>query len=368
MTAALSKTPFHALHLAAGAKMVPFGGWDMPIHYGSQLKEHEIVRTDAGMFDVSHMTVVDLTGPDAQAYLRRLIANDVAKLAPLGKALYSGMLNAAGGVIDDLIVYLTAWGYRVVVNAATRDKDLAWMQAQAASFDVTLTERPELAMLAVQGPSAISKFCAARPACAALVQSLSIFQGLPCCSDGPDGWFVARTGYTGEDGLEIMLPAADAAALWQDLLAAGVAPCGLGARDTLRMEAGMNLYGHDMDESISPLKAGMGWTIDLKDAGRQFIGRDVIEAQKARGVSMKQVGLVLEGRGVLREGMKVVVDGAGEGITTSGTFSPTLKQAIAIARVPAATTDRAAVEVRGQLVAARVVKLPFVRNGKKVFD
>ncbi|WP_024303795.1 glycine cleavage system aminomethyltransferase GcvT [Pseudogulbenkiania sp. MAI-1] len=357
------RTPLFDEHLAAGAKMVDFAGWEMPIHYGSQLKEHEQVRSDAGMFDVSHMTVIDITGADAKAWLQKLIANDVAKLGFEGKALYSGMLNADGGVVDDLIVYLTSYGYRMVVNAGTTDKDLAWMEQQKAGFDVSLNVRRDLAMLAVQGPNAIAKVCAVKPTLADAIKSLKVFQGLPA-----GDWFFARTGYTGEDGLEIMVPAAEAPTFFRELLTAGVAPIGLGARDTLRLEAGMNLYGHDMDETVSPLAAGMGWTIAWEPAERDFIGRRALEAQKAAGVAMKQVGLVLEGRGVLREGLKVVVEGAGEGVITSGTFSPTLKHSIAIARVPAATGETALVDLRGTLTEVRVVKMPFVRNGKKVFN
>ncbi|MBP7579766.1 glycine cleavage system aminomethyltransferase GcvT [Vogesella sp. XCS3] len=356
------RTPLYEAHLASGAKMVDFAGWDMPIHYGSQLKEHEIVRSDAGMFDVSHMTVVDITGSDAKAWLQKLIANDVAKLGFEGKALYSGMLNEQGGVVDDLIVYLTAFGYRMVVNAGTTEKDLAWMDKQSAGFDVKLQVRRDLAMLAVQGPTAIDKVCSVKPALADAIRALKVFQGLPSGE-----WFFARTGYTGEDGLEIMIPATEAITFFNELKDAGVAPIGLGARDTLRLEAGMNLYGHDMDDSVSPLEAGMGWTIAMTE-GRDFIGRSALEAQKAAGVAMKQVGLVLEGRGVLREGQKVVVDGIGEGIITSGTFSPTLKHSIAIARVPAATGATAQVDLRGTLTDVRVVKMPFVRNGKKVFE
>ena len=357
------RTPLFDAHVAAGAKMVDFAGWEMPIHYGSQLKEHEIVRSDAGMFDVSHMTVIDITGSDAKAWLQQLIANDVAKLPFEGKALYSGMLTADGTVVDDLIVYLTSYGYRMVVNAGTTDKDLAWMDSHKAGFDIALNVRRDLAMLAVQGPNAIAKVCAVKPQLADAIQSLKVFQGLPA-----GDWFFARTGYTGEDGLEIMIPAAEAINFFNQLLAAGVAPIGLGARDTLRLEAGMNLYGHDMDETVSPLQAGMGWTIAWEPASRDFIGRKALEAQKAAGVAMKQVGLVLEGRGVLREGQKVVVEGVGEGIITSGTFSPTLKHSIAIARVPAATGADAQVDLRGTLTAVRVVKMPFVRNGKKVFE
>ncbi|TIC84615.1 glycine cleavage system aminomethyltransferase GcvT [Crenobacter intestini] len=359
---AARRTPLYEEHLAAGAKMVDFAGWEMPIHYGSQLKEHNTVRSGAGVFDVSHMTVVDITGADAKAWLQKLIANDVAKLGFTGKALYSGMLNEAGGVVDDLIVYLADDGYRMVVNAGTTDKDLAWMARQAEGFAVTLTPRKDLAMLAVQGPAAVERVCAARPQWADAIRSLKVFQGLPF-----DAWFVARTGYTGEDGVEIMLPAGDAAAFFRELLALGVEPIGLGARDTLRLEAGMNLYGHDMDETVSPLEAGMGWTLAMKDA-RDFIGREALETKLSAGVAMRQVGLVLEGRGVLREGQRVVVEGVGEGVITSGTFSPTLGHSIAIARVPFATGESAAVDLRGTLTPVRVVKLPFVRGGKKVFE
>ncbi|VEB44526.1 Aminomethyltransferase [Chromobacterium violaceum] len=357
------RTPLFDAHIAAGAKMVDFAGWEMPIHYGSQLKEHEIVRSDAGMFDVSHMTVIDITGADAKAWLQKLIANDVAKLGFEGKALYSGMLTPEGTVVDDLIVYLTAYGYRMVVNAGTTEKDLAWMESQKAGFDVALKVRRDLAMLAVQGPKAIEKVCSIKPELAEAIRALKVFQGLP-----QGEWFYARTGYTGEDGLEIMVPADQAISFFHQLQAAGVSPIGLGARDTLRLEAGMNLYGHDMDETVSPLEAGMGWTIAWEPAERKFNGREALEAQKAAGVKMKQVGLVLEGRGVLREGLKVVVEGVGEGVITSGTFSPTLKHSIAIARVPAATGAAAQVDLRGTLTDVRVVKMPFVRNGKKVFE
>lgn len=352
-------TPLYAEHLAAGGKIVDFAGWALPIHYGSQLKEHETVRSDAGMFDVSHMTVVDLTGADAKAYLQKLIANDVDKLGFVGKALYAGMLNPQGGVIDDLIVYLTDWGYRVVVNAATRAKDLAWMQAQTAGFAVELNVRDDLSMLAIQGPNARAKVAVARPQLAELIQSLKVFQGVPV-----GDWFVARTGYTGEDGLEIMLPDADAPAFWRELLAAGVAPTGLGARDTLRLEAGMNLYGQDMSEEISPLAANMAWTIAWEPASRDFVGRAALQAQQDAGVADKLVGLVLEERGVLRAHQVVRVEGAGEGEITSGSFSPTLGKSIALARVPAATGERAEVEIRGKWYPVRVVQANFVRHGK----
>lgn len=360
------QTALYNKHIEAGGKMVDFGGWDMPIHYGSQIQEHHAVRQQAGMFDVSHMTIVDVRGVDATAYLQKLLANDVARLQQTGKALYTAMLNHNGGVIDDLIVYRMNGWYRTVVNCATREKDLEWMSAQSKGFDISLTERPELAMIAVQGPQAIASVQQVKPEAAELIGQLKVFQGLP-----KTDWFFARTGYTGEDGLEIMLPEEEAAAFWQQLLDAGVTPAGLGARDTLRLEAGMNLYGNDMDENVSPLQAGMGWTIAWEPEQRRFIGRDALEEEKAaRSASpdnaMKQVGLVLTGRGVMRA-HQTVLTAAGEGEITSGTFSPTLENSIAIARVPLATGDQCEVEIRGKQVAAQVVKLPFVRHGKKQF-
>ncbi len=354
------RTPLYEQHVALGAKMVDFGCWDMPLHYGSQVEEHHQVRRDCGVFDVSHMTVVDVSGSQAKAYLQRLLANDVERLQVLGKALYSGMLNEEGGVIDDLITYLTDYGYRVVVNAATRDKDIAWMQAQTAGFDVTLNERAELAMLAIQGPNARAKTCElVSSARAAIINELKPFQGLP---DGE--WFIARTGYTGEDGLEIMLPAGEAADFLRELVGVGIAPIGLGARDTLRLEAGMNLYGQDMDESVSPLAANMGWTIGWEPASRDFIGRAALQAQRSVGNQPRLVGLVLEERGVLRAHQVVRVEGVGDGEITSGSFSPSLGKSIALARVPAATGERAQVEIRGKWFPVRVVQPNFVRNGK----
>ncbi|MCO7225208.1 glycine cleavage system aminomethyltransferase GcvT [Pleionea sp. CnH1-48] len=354
-------TPFHQLHIDAGARMVDFGGWDMPLNYGSQVEEHHTVRQDAGMFDVSHMTIVDVTGKQAKEYLRFLLANDVAKLTQSGKALYSGMLNEAGGVVDDLIVYyINDEFYRVVVNASTRDKDLAWMEKQGADFEISLQERTDFAMLAIQGPNAIEKtqavFSEAQQQATA---GMGVFFAVDC-----EGFFIARTGYTGEDGYEIMIPLDKVESFWNALMAAGVKPCGLGARDTLRLEAGMNLYGSDMDEEVSPLEANMGWTISWEPAERNFVGRKALEQQKAEGVQNKLVGLVLEGKGVLRAHQKVVVEGIGEGETTSGTMSPTLKKSIAFARVPKATGESVTVEIRGKQIPARVVKACFVRKGE----
>ncbi len=355
------RTPLYETHVAAGARMVDFGGWDMPVNYGSQIEEHHGVRRDAGMFDVSHMCVVDLRGARVREFLRRLLANDVAKLTQPGKALYSCMLRDHGGIIDDLIVYyLDDRYYRMVVNAGTRDKDVEWLRAHAGGYEVAVEPRFDLAMIAVQGPNARQKAAGLlAPDAAARALDLGPFFGTPA-----DQWFVARTGYTGEDGWEIMLPAGEAAGVWGRLRDAGVMPCGLGARDTLRLEAGMNLYGSDMDETVSPLECGLAWTIAWDPQDRDFIGRGALAAQKARGVPRKQVGLVLADRAVLRAHQKVIVPAVGEGEVTSGTFSPTLERSIGLARVPSQTTDRCEVEIRGRLLSAAVVRPPFVRHGK----
>lgn len=360
-----NKTTLHAKHIEAGAKMVDFYGWEMPINYGSQIEEHHAVRQNAGMFDVSHMTIVDVSGAQAQAYLRKLVINDVAKLTVAGKALYTGMLNEEGGVIDDLIIYFfSETNYKLVVNSATRVKDLEWMNKQAQSFDVTITERPEFGMIAVQGPEAKAKVATLLTA----EQTLAVDGMKPFFGVQTGELFIATTGYTGENGYEIVVPEAQAADLWQQLLNAGVAPCGLGARDTLRLEAGMNLYGLDMDETISPLAANMAWTISWEPTDRNFIGRTVLEAQKEAGDQPKLVGLIFEEKGVLRTGLKVLTPD-GDGIITSGTFSPTLGHSIAMARVPRSVKigDTIQVEMRKKMVDVKVIKPSFVRNGKKVF-
>jgi len=361
-----NKTPLFNSHLQAGAKMVDFGGWDMPIHYGSQLEEHHKVRQDAGVFDVSHMTIVDVRGPECRAFLRYLLANDIDRLSYLGKALYSAMLTEAGTVIDDLIVYNMGDWYRLIVNCATREKDLAWMNKQAAAFKVQLEEKTDTAMLAIQGPQAQSKLLGIlKNEQQKIASELKVFQGLAC-----GDWFFARTGYTGEDGFEVILPATQAEDFWRQLLAAGILPIGLGARDTLRLEAGMNLYGLDMDETVSPLSAGMAWTIAWEESSRDFIGKAALEAQKAAGIKMIQVGLILEERGVMRSHQKVfVMDGnqEKEGEITSGSFSPTLGYSIALARIPNSKQNTAEVEIRNKRVKVAIVKPPFIKNGKTVF-
>jgi len=359
------RTPLYEKHLESNGKMVDFAGWEMPINYGSQVKEHNQVREDAGMFDVSHMVVLDLKGKDVKSFLQYLLANDVDKLKDEGKALYSAMLNHDAGVIDDLIVYYLADDfYRMVVNAATREKDIKWITQQTEGFELTINERDDLAMIAVQGPTARDKVVSLLSADdAQKAGGLKPFVGVQL-----NELFIARTGYTGEDGFEIIVPNDMAADLWEKLLTAGVKPIGLGARDTLRLEAGMNLYGTDMDESISPLAAAMAWTIAWgtdDEKPREFIGRPALEKEKKNGSEQKLVGLVLEDKGVLRGHQKVITEN-GNGETTSGSFSPTLGVAIAFARIPSSVNDYCHVDIRGKQLKARIVKPPFVRNGKSL--
>jgi aminomethyltransferase len=358
------KTELNASHRELGARMVDFGGWDMPIAYGSQIEEHHSVRKDAGMFDVSHMTVVDLTGERTREFLRKLVANNVDKLTRSGKALYTCMLDETGGVIDDLIVYfLREDFFRLVVNAATRTKDLAWIEKQAAAFGITVRERPEFGMVAVQGPNAREKLIGLLPEdIREKARKLGKFAAIEC--EGPNGMplFLARTGYTGEDGFEVVVPNTRVVELWNLLRDAGVAPAGLGARDTLRLEAGMNLYGQDMDETVTPWEASLAWTISL-DEGRDFIGREALEKQKADGVPTVMVGLVMDEKGVLRHGQKVLAAN-GEGEILSGGFAPTLGKSVAFARLPAGEHGNVRVDIRGREVPVRVVKFPFVRDGQ----
>jgi aminomethyltransferase len=324
------------------------------------------------MFDVSHMCVVDLAGANVRLFLRGLLANNVDKLQAAGKALYSCMLNEQGGVIDDLIVYFFRedW-FRLVVNAGTAEKDIAWIRQQndATGSGLTITPRRAdlssdgIALIAVQGPNARAKVWQVAPQAQAASEPLKPFNAV-IVQDTPFGeLMVARTGYTGEDGFEIGVPAAQAEALWNALVAGGVKPAGLGARDTLRLEAGMNLYGQDMDDKVSPLDAGLAWTVDLV-AERDFIGK---AALAAKGQQQNFVGLILrEKGGILRAHQKVVASSGNAGEITSGTFSPSMQAAIALARVPAdvAIGDTVQVEIRDKKLAASVVKLPFVRNGK----
>jgi len=358
------KTPLYETHVELKAKIVDFGGWDMPLHYGSQIDEHHIIRQDAGMFDVSHMTVLDLKGDKVRDFLKYLLANNVDRLQKSGKALYSCMLNENGGIIDDLIVYFMheTW-FRIVVNASTRDKDLAWIEKQASDFSVAVDERSDLAMVAIQGPTAREKVHTVLGDVADGLKDIGQFFAVQV-----NDMFIARTGYTGEDGYEIILPQDQVVEFWKNLLIAGVKPCGLGARDTLRLEAGMSLYGTDMTEDTSPLISGLSWTVAWEPAARNFIGRSALEGEKNNGIEQKQIGLVLVNKGVLRNHLKVFNQGLECGEITSGSFSPTLGKAIALARVNKDVAEQCSIEIRGKLIDANVVKAPFVRHGKACIE
>ena len=360
------KTSLFAEHQHLGAKIVDFSGWEMPLHYGSQLEEHLAVRQDAGMFDVSHMTIVDVQGREAAAFLRLLLANNIDRLHP-AKALYSCMLNEQGGIIDDLIVYsLAPERYRLVVNAATREQDLEWIQTQAQPFDLRVQERSDQCLIAVQGPKARS---AVHGLLGISDRHEAVAELLPFSALEFEDLFIARTGYTGEDGYELMLPADRAVALWRGLLAAGVRPAGLGARDTLRLEAGMALYGTDMDAGTLPMEVGLEWTVAWEPAARNFIGRPALEAARRDAGGLRhQIGLLLEGRGVLRSHQEVMVGGRPVGEITSGSFSPCLNRGIALARVKGEVKGTCEVMVRGKPLPVRVVKPPFVRFGKACYE
>ncbi len=356
----LKQTALHSVHQQSGALLVDFAGWDMPLHYGSQLNEHHIVRKNAGMFDVSHMTAVDLRGEKTTSFLRYLLANDVAKLKSSGKALYTCMLNEQAGVIDDLIVYKFADNdYRLVVNAGTTEKDLAWISKQAKNFGVTVSQRRDLSIIAIQGPHAIAKVQnLLSDTNVQAIKNLTAFSAVKL-----DDWMIARTGYTGEEGYEVILPHEDAVDWWKELQKLGVTPCGLGARDTLRLEAGYNLYGQDMDETTTPLETNLAWTVALQDKSRDFIGRCALESQK---VTRNLVPIVLQERGVLRHDQKVIVPGVGEGVITSGSFSPTLQMGIAFALLPVGFGTDCFVEIRQKQMPAKIIKLPFVKKGERV--
>ncbi len=354
------QTALFDAHKEHSGKMVSFAGYELPLHYGSQISEHHTVRQSAGMFDVSHMTIIDIEGESTINWLRHLLTNDVAKLTD-GRALYTCMCREDGGVLDDLIVYrLAADRFRLVVNAATREKDLAWMQGHKPP-GVEMNELVEASLIAVQGPDAVKLAAQAlREVGQPMdIESLSRFSAVEA-----GDWFAGRTGYTGEDGVEIALPNAQAVALWQALIAQEVGPVGLGARDTLRLEAGLCLYGQDLDEDHSPAESGIASTIDILDPDRDFIGRETLEDHKMFGGRYSQIGIVLDGRGVLRHGQNVERVGRKIGTVTSGSFSPTREVSIALARVDKTFQGGCDVNIRDRLVGAHIASVPFVPHGQ----
>lgn len=356
-------TPLHKKHSEASAKMVDFNGWSMPINYGSQIAEHEYVRTGCGIFDVSHMTIIDFEGNEARNFLKILLANDVDKLINDCDGLYSAMLNESGGVIDDLIAYKMPFGYRLVVNCATRDVDLRWINGHSEKYDVLVKERPDLAMLAIQGPTSLNIL----EALSLPIQSLKNKNKLQGVVE--DNFFAAKTGYTGENGFEVILPNEKAELLWTEALAGGAKPIGLGARDTLRLEAGMNLYGFEMDEKTSPLECNMEWTVSLNDENRDFIGKEAFLNKRSLGDSHRLVGIILEERAILRAGQEVFLDESKQlkGIVTSGTYSPSLKKPIALARMPSTDKGICFTEVRGKVLEAKIGRPRFIKEGNYIF-
>lgn len=360
------RTPLHDRHLALGARMVDFGGYDMPLQYTSIREEHLAVRERAGLFDVSHMSEVSFGGAAAEATVQRLVANDVSCLEP-GGALYGVMCNDSGGIVDDVIVYrgLSGAHFLVVANAARHDADLAWMHTHLTGEVGLHDASDELALLAVQGPAAVSIVA---QLCDTDIDGLRPFHSRSARLAGLDAQVsvVSRTGYTGEDGVEIYIDAERAGELWDALLrtgrGAGLQPAGLGARDTLRLEAGLRLYGQDMDEATDPYSAGLGWTVKL--AKGDFVGRAALQALRDQGPRRRTVGLRFEGRAIPRHGQAVLRDGARVGEVTSGTYSFTLGCGIATALVETAHAGAEALEVdiRGTHTTGRVVPLPFYKR------
>lgn len=361
----LKKTALHGHHQALGALLIDFAGWEMPMHYGSQIKEHHAVRQQSGMFDVSHMGVFDVTGADATAYLRHALANDIYKLQSVGQALYTCLLNPMGGVIDDLIVYRLGedW-YRIILNASRCEIDVRWFEQLSADFDVTLKLQSELNILAVQGPNAISQVKKLFDKSAR--KNIAQLKPFHTCIE--NNMQIARTGYTGEEGVEIILSSDQAVEVWEKLLANNVAPCGLGARDTLRLEAGFNLFGNDMDENITPFEANLSWTVSFKDEARDFVGKSALLKQQEYDDTLKLVGLIMEAGGVLRNQQIVYMPDGSEGEITSGGFSPTLGHAIAFARVPNDAHGVVEVDRRGKRIPVKIVKLPFVKHGQAAYQ
>lgn len=346
----LKRTALHQVQLEAGAKMVPFAGWEMPLHFGSQIAEHQSVRHAAGLFDVSHMTQVDITGAEAKPFLRYLLVGDVDGLEP-GRALYSLALNESAGILDDLMVYRVEEGFRIVLNASTREKLANWLQIHAQQFAAEVRFRDDLAMLAIQGPSAV------RLAEEATGEKLAALGKFSATKVGTS--LIARTGYTGEDGVEIMMPATASVELWRSLGKLGVHYCGLGARDTLRLEAGLNLYGQDMDESTHPLESRLGWTVAWRPDERGFIGRTRLQEIAEEGSERELKGIRLMDKGIMRPGSEVETP-SGPGVVTSGSYSPSLGYSIGLARVPAGVTGEVRVIIRGIPRAARLVSPRFL--------
>lgn len=364
----MKRTPLFEAAQAAGGRMVPFAGWEMAVQFAGLVAEHQAVRSHCGMFDISHMGVLHLQGDRAKDALQGLVPTDLFRIGP-GEACYTVLLNETGGILDDLIVYDRGWqpdqaahSLLVVINAACAAADTAWLRSQLEPQGIAVTDQKgDGVLLALQGPEAAARL-EALAGCS--LAGLPRFGHRQLEIPGVGAIFLARTGYTGEDGFELLLGAQAGQALWRLLLAEGVVPCGLGARDTLRLEAAMHLYGSEMDSSTSPLEAGLGWLVHL-EMPKPFIGRSALEQQSADGITRRLVGLKLQGRAIARHGYPVLHNGKPVGEITSGTWSPSLAEAIALAYVPtelAKLGSELAVEIRGKAEPALVVKRPFYRR------
>ena len=368
MTTPAKATPLFDQHRAAGGRMVEFAGWRLPVNYGSQVAEHHAVRGAAGAFDVSHLAVTAVSGRGAKAYLRRLLANDIDRLGQRVAGLYSCLLNDDGGVIDDLIAYRLADDrYRIVSNAATVESVRAQLRAVARSFPVTIAPEDGGVTLAVQGPEAMQRGAEVAGAVISREFADALAALKPFNAMEQAGILAARTGYTGEDGFEVYLDAATGKAFWEALLDAEIVPCGLGARDTLRLEAGLCLYGQDMDATVTPLHCGLKWTLAMEPSERAFIGRSAIEGLAGSEDLPAFKGLILKERGMLRAGQTVQTP-KGPGVITSGGYSPTMSASIGLARIPPGSYAQCEAEVRGAGVPCAVVKPPFVRQGRVLAD
>jgi len=352
----MNKTTLHESHIELGAKMVNFSNWEMPISYTSLIEEHNAVRNTAGIFDVSHMAVFDFMGGDQIAFFEKIFANDIKKISLENKAIYGALLNEEGGILDDLIIYHANSKFRLVSNCSTREQNRDWYKKHAVEFGVEVIERSDIGILAIQGPDALNKILAISE----IDHQVNNLQSFGCIFDGEK--LFARTGYTGEDGLELIVPNSDIKSLWNKALELDCTPIGLGARDTLRLEAGLNLYGNDMTVDNHPYESNLGWTIDMNDENRQFIGKDALLSIN-QSESKKIVGIILRDKGVLRTGYEIT-HGQGNGIVLSGSYSPTLQSSIGLARVDRGYQENGKVMIRNKELNIDFVSPRFLRQGK----
>ena len=352
----MNKTPLHNAHIQLGAKMVNFSNWEMPISYSSLIKEHNAVRNAAGIFDVSHMSVFDFDGGNQIAFFKKIFANDIKKIYKDNKAIYGALLNEEGGILDDLIIYHANNKFRLVSNCSTREQNKQWLEKHAVEFGVKVMERSDMGILAIQGPNALKKILEIKE----IDAQVNTLQSFGCMFEGDK--LYARTGYTGEDGLELIVPTQDINHLWDQALELGCTPIGLGARDTLRLEAGLNLYGNDMTINNHPYESNLGWTIDMSDKNREFIGKNALLSID-QSKSQKIVGIILQDKGVLRSGYEITHE-QGKGVVLSGSYSPTLQSSIGLARVDQGYKENGKVMIRNKVLNIDFVSPRFLGQGK----